>query len=348
MKKLLLILILGIWHFNTRGQITIMDTDMPVHNDTLRFSSANAAAANINLGLTGANMQWDFSGLVATAQGVDTFYNAIDLGFSGSGVGYKVADTLDFGASGIRLNNVYQFFERLSGPGQYALLSMGGYLNGTAHQIQYSDPDEIYFFPLDYTDHDSSTFRAEYSIPLIASLMIKGTRVTDVDGYGTITTPHFTTPVDVIRVRSEVYQTDSVILSNQSITTNQRHYVEYKWLAKDEHYPVLWVVADIGPGDTETPSQVRYRDHARSISGVPVAGITDGLKVYPNPVADNRLHLQLPASWRAYRAEVFDMRGAVLMTAVNTQDLDIAKLSPGNYLVRVSSGNESGWIQITK
>jgi hypothetical protein len=58
MKKNILSILIAISFFSLKAQITILNTDMPKANDTLRFSMAGAG--KYNFATTGLNTTWDF------------------------------------------------------------------------------------------------------------------------------------------------------------------------------------------------------------------------------------------------------------------------------------------------
>ncbi len=354
MKKQLFFfpLILATWGTVT-AQITITASDMPVLGDTLRYSNVNITSAGLNLSNTGANVDWDFSGWAAVSQGVDTFITPTAAGFTGlnTGVGYKIANEIDLSGQGLpmSLTNPHIFYQTLSGPDRYVATSFGAFLNGTPQAAYYIDQDEIYHFPLIYNRNETSTFRFEHAMSL-GSILMKGDRVTVVDGHGTVKTPYFTTPVDVLRVRSEVWQTDSVkTVLGQNIRF-ERRYVEYVWLANGEHYPVVRVGTTVDGNGNETVNMVRYRDTKRDNLHVAAAAQERlfELKAWPNPAISGQLHLNVPAGWTNYTVELFDMQGRVVLSQLGMSVLDIASLAVGSYIVRVQSGNTAGYTQITR
>ncbi len=337
----------------TYAQITITSADMPVLGDTLRYSNVNAASAALNLSNTGANVDWDFSGWTAVSQGVDTFKTPSDAGFGSlnTGVGYKVANEINLSGQGLPLSltDPHIFYQVLNSPDRYVATSFGAFLNGSAEAAYYSDQDEIYFFPLIYNRRDTSEFRLEHAVSL-GSILMKGQRVTVVDGYGTVKTPYFTTPVNVLRIRSEVWQTDSVeTILGQKISI-ERRYVEYTWRANGEHYPVVRVGTTVSGNGDETVEMIRFRDTKRENLHVAAATAPDRLfelKAWPNPVNDH-LHLNIPAAWTSYTVEVFDMQGKVVLTFTNTPELDVTSLATGSYIVRAQNGATAGYTQITR
>ena len=56
------------------GQISILNSDMPRQNDTMRFSLAISGITALQAAKTGADTTWDFSNLVANSQDVEKFY----------------------------------------------------------------------------------------------------------------------------------------------------------------------------------------------------------------------------------------------------------------------------------
>jgi hypothetical protein len=150
-------------------------------------------------------------------------------------------------------------------------------------------------------------------------------------------------------VRSEVTETDTVIFNGTALPPIPRHYVEYKWLANGQHYPALWITTNI-VGGNETVSSVRYRDTRRSgLAGIAgTSAPVRELKAYPNPAVNGYVTLEMPAAWKAYTTEIFDMQGRLVQTAQNSPEMDVRALAPGNYLVRVSAGSEAGYVRITK
>src|SRR4051812_21444764 len=71
MKKFLLLLSVLTGQFLS-AQITITNADMPVSGDTIRISTG-AAFTGMNASATDTNYTWDFSGLTAVTQTIDTF-----------------------------------------------------------------------------------------------------------------------------------------------------------------------------------------------------------------------------------------------------------------------------------
>ena len=174
MKKLLFLSACLSTSLFAQAQITITASDMPVNNDTLRYSTAApTAGASINLQQTGANTVWNFSTLSPISQGVDQYKSAISVSFlyasiSLTAYGYKIADTLNLGAAlplPISITDVYTFFSKKTNPARFVAEAFAAKVIGLPTPINYSDEEEWYYFPLTYNRVDSSTYKLSVTIP---------------------------------------------------------------------------------------------------------------------------------------------------------------------------------------
>jgi hypothetical protein len=185
-----------------------------------------------------------------------------------------------------------------------------------------------------------------YTFPGLGSFSQQGTRQTTVDGWGSITTPHFSTPVNCLRVRSIVDEVDTFKFQTTTLPI-ARKTVDYKWLANAEHYPILWITTTVVAGN-ETVSAVRFRDHYRHSLGVAnVAASVQELKAFPNPATDATT-LSIPQDWKYYTVEVFDAQGKLITYSQNTSVLHTASLAAGQYIIRVISVDQVGYARFQK
>lgn len=340
-----------------QSPITVSISDMPVNNDTLRWSAANAFNTGINTGQTGANTTWNFTSLTAVQQGVDHYQLAAQVNFAYAAVisptayGYKVADSIPGlpPQSPVSPKNIYTFFNKKVGPARFVAEGFGATISGIPVPAAYSDEDEIYFFPLTYPHgQDSTTFKLKVSLGTTGSYGQQGYRKTTVDGWGTIATPFTATPVSVIRVRSEVVAIDSVSFGGTAFGF-PRNTVEYKWLASGQHYPMMWITAN-KIGNTETITSVRYRDTKRSLAVSNPAGCQciGVLSVSPTPATAGMLNIEVPVGILDYRITLWDMSGKMVQTAQNAHTMDISALPHGQYLLRAESGDWQGLARVLR
>ncbi len=344
---------------NAQAQITITASDMPVAGDTLRYSFTSPVGTAISPADSGANVIWNYT-LAPIRQAVDTYQLAgsVNLLYAfligTTAAGYKVADSLPLGGFlPISIQQVYTFFEKKTSPrNRYIANAFAANISGIPTPILYTEPDVWYYFPLTYLNQDSSTFRLNITVPTLGSIKQAGYRKTRVDGWGTITTPYYTTPVNCIRVRSEIHQVDSIPLGTfkLGIPVNT---VEYKWLVNGDHYPALWVTSNLMPGGAgETISSIKYRDIKRdSIIVNQVASVVNNvteLSAYPNPASTGFVTIDMPADWTNVSVDIFDIQSKNVAHFNDQRTINISQLPAGIYLGRVISGGNSGYFKFTK
>lgn len=243
------------------AQITISSSDLANSGDTLRYSTA--PAIGVNFDTTGTDLLWDYSFLTPTGQGVDEFKSFLRTPylfysqFFGA-IGLKTTDTIDFGL--LSITNVHTFFRKRST--SYTAEGTGFTTSSIPLASDYSNSDRVYKLPLKYGDNDTDNFRVATSVPTLGTFIQQGTRTTNVDGWGKITTP-YAKDVACIRLVSNVLETDSLVTAFVSFgfPVNRR---EIKWLSNAEPVPMMEVS---GPllGNLFTPAQLKYRDSFRQI-----------------------------------------------------------------------------------
>ena len=354
MKRILLLIIFFLVAAKMDAQITITSADMPVSGDTLRYSVVSPVGSTINLGDSGASFTWDYSALTPVSQAVDTYKTALTVSLtylliSFNAYGYKVADSLPGLGSvlPVSVHNVYTFFEKI-GTTSYDAVAFAAQIAGLPTPFNYTKNDTWYFFPLNYLNNDSSNYSLTIGLASLGSLKETGYRKTRVDGWGTIATPYHTTPVNCIRVRSEIHEIDSIGFGTTMFGL-PRNTVEYKWLVNGGHYPALWVTTTL-LGTTETITSIRYRDIARDIpTAVPVlAANLAEVKVWPNPATDGVFNLSVPFSWNKYLVEVYDVQSRRVFTAESQNVLNLTTLPQGEYLARITSGAEVSYLKLVR
>lgn len=350
----LFLLVASLIYISSNAQITITSADMPVVNDTLRYSFANGGS--INVADSGANKTWNYGSLVALTQAVDTYKTAASVNISyavtipSGSYGYKVGDSLpglsSFGLP-VTISDIYTFFEIKTSPDRFVADAFAAKVNGTPIPAKYTTPDVWYYFPLTYPHaQDSNNYVLNVSVPGLGNLKQKGYRKTRVDSWGTITTPYFTSPVSCIRVRSEVHELDSVSVTLLGSTIGfQRNYVDYKWLVKGEHYPALWVTVNLATGKITSTT---YKDVARRLAVANVSRSIVAIKAYPNPATDGMVHIDVPSDWKNFSIELFDVQSRSVAKFENERILNISSLPSGNYIALISCGEKCGYVQLTK
>jgi PKD repeat protein len=271
MKVISVFTLLFIFSFTAFAQISITNTNMPQAGDTLRFSVAPLDTAVLfGYQNNGPNQTWNFDSLTAIRQGLDEYFASSSTPYAAqvSGrIGFKVTDTLSLG--GISLYDVYDFFQNTSTEyaQDYRAASVPTGLGWPFPAVlalapAFTDRDEVYQFPLNYLDRDSSTFDFAYTNALIGAYYgSNGYRINEVDAWGTIVTPYDT--FNTIRVITDVVAYDSVSFGGNSFGINS-HSREYKWLSTQERIPVFSLSGNVVLNQF-IPTNVQFRDTAKGL-----------------------------------------------------------------------------------
>ena len=246
-RKTGLLLVIILMAYNTAvSQISITTSDMPQSGDTIRKSNA-IATGTIDYTLTGANFDWDFSDLFPLYQTVDEYESVSSVPFlyqlvfipsfvANLAQKYPEIDTL-----GLPIADPYRFFKNTSS--SFTDVGFAVTVSDIPIPLKFDSPDVIYDFPVNYGNSDSSFSGVNFGVPDLGFIGIDRKRVNEVDGWGTLTTSYGS--FEVLRLKSKVYETDSIYIDSIGFgTALDRVYTEYKWLANGYETPLLQVTEE--------------------------------------------------------------------------------------------------------
>ena len=348
MKSLLSLTFLLLFYIASFGQITISSSDMPAANDTLRYSFANLDTLILNnYTKTGAGYSWDFSKLKPTSQNVDQYKLGLQTPYAiffylPTKYGLKVADSL--GVSTFKFTDIYNFYQKTSSA--FLAEGMGMKFSGIPIPSFYTDKDEIYSFPLNYSDSDSSTFYFKTSVPTLFDFVRAGYRINYVDGWGTIKTPYGS--FSCLRVVTVIVEVDSIIAGVMKFGFPLIQ-MEYKWLAKNIKFPILEVTGTRF-GNMFTPNQVRYRDIYRGINS-PLAPKSIFIADKTNALVNETITFTNKSTGSGnYYVWYFNPNKVTYLSGTDSTSKDpVVKFSQaGNYTVKLRSMNLFGSHDTTK
>lgn len=366
MKKNLLLLLVSFFSISLFSQISITQVNMPVSGDTCRYSNAKLSSVG-DYTTTGASHVWLFDTLHPTSQAIREFkavantpYSYLALLLGAAAYGEKTIDTVKVpsfsGLPPISITDIYNFYNKSSA--LFKTEGVGVKLNGIAVPNLNSDDDELYFFPLNYTDRDSSTFRfSTLTTTLVPFQYIKqGYRITKADGYGSITTPYGT--ANCLRVVTTQYSIDTIKVFNVPVFGTLRfgfpnYQRSYQWLTLGEKIPYLEVSGNLVTGNF-TPTQAKYRDVSRLFVGIKEENINLAISVFPNP-SSNQLTIVTPKTNGSIVAEIVDLQGKVVLFKdftnnsefVNQHQLDVSDLAKGVYVLNLSNSTGKQTLKIS-
>lgn len=269
------------------SQIVVDQGDMPQPGDTLRVSTTNLVAPGYEM--TGMDTAWDFTALTAMVQRVDTFVSAAStpsayqLFFVVLG-GANLASPLNTSIiPGLPFSQAYSFFK--NNAASYGNLGSAYTVQGIPLPIKYDIPDKYYEFPMHPGSAWSSGSSFSISLPSYGYYQTQRLRNSEVDGWGTLTTPFGI--FQTLRIKSVLQIHDSIYID--SLGTGfpvNRNITEYKWMAKANGIPVLQINEEAGVATAS------YRDIFR----MPVQSLSVSLGPDTTVLKGNSLTLHVSIS----------------------------------------------------
>jgi hypothetical protein len=338
----------------SQSSLTLTSTNFPSIGDTLRYSNATIASVG-NYTQTGANFNWNFASLVFTSQGRRDFVPSSQTPYflfflSFTGFAEKISDAL--GAGPLTINDYYNFYKKQTTPVN-AFIADGSGMTFSSVPVPnyYSNKDEMYVFPLTYPKYDSTTFKfstiTNSLIPITYSKT--GFRISQIDGWGTVTTPFGTE--NCLRMLTTQYSQDTIkntiVPFPLGFPNNQR---SYQWLTATNKIPFLEVSGSL-IGNNFTPTSVRYRDSYQNPNGFNEYTDLSAMQLYPNPGKD-KLWLNFTRKGE-FLVEILDLSGKTIKSAsFNSenigQSLDIIDLSTSVYIIKVTEKQKSYFYKFIK
>ena len=350
--------------FSTKAtaQISLAVADFANAGDTVRLSQMQTS--NLDFISTGANYTWDFSSLTANTQSLKD-YTPIGFGsflilatygpFAGSYSATYFNLTTDLPIDQlsaflpIEISDLSQYTKRSNN----AITSIGYSINVQGQGIPFkSDTIETrYSLPLTFGDvHDSRGYTFVDLNPATDIKFIQHRqRHSEVDGWGTVTTPLGT--FSALRVRHDINEVDSIYQTffgtGSWIGTPPIERTEYEWWTNGKKEYLLKVVATNVNGN-QNISSIEFQEQYLGLD----AGLTElsnELVLYPNPVED----LCFFESTLAVDEVVFyDQTGAKVSTSsfngVQNAYIDIQDLKPGVYFCHLQTNKGTIVRKLTK
>ncbi|HEX8515089.1 MAG TPA: T9SS type A sorting domain-containing protein [Bacteroidia bacterium] len=340
------------------AQITITAADIANAGDTLRVSTLSTTQG-INHTLTGPGYTWDFSSLQPDMQRFEkfdapsAFPSPYNLLFNPANTSYGKVNYQNIGSvfPGFSIDADYDFFKETA-----VMLRQNGIgyvLNGIPVPMNYSMPDTIYEFPVEFGDTTSGDYK--FSTPSFAAIPFYygevGHRESVVDGWGDLITPFGTFPS--LRVRAVITATDSLYIDTLGfgVSIPRPPRFEYKWLAAGSKVPLLQVDAT-DAGGSEIVTGVFYRDSVRNVPQVGIQEIytMSGFSVSPNPCSETAVINYSLNGYAKVKISISNTLGQVV-SVISDEKLQAGKqaltidvkslgLESGIYFVTLESGNK--------
>jgi len=336
------------------AQISVLASDFAGKGDTVRFSNSNNFFNNY--ASSGADFVWDFSNLNPQGQTLVNHFSVDDAdiltqSLFGSTVIPKYRATYFLparelplatlsGFLNLPIDEIYRFYRKTNAEMTVIGLSISAMGFGIGER---ADSIEIaYKYPMIFGQTYSSEGSVDLNLSAFAPFQLKQfrTRESEVDGWGTITTPYGT--FECLRIHHIINEFDSIFLDAGTgptwipIPIPTIH--EYEWWAKEQLGPILKVKANEIFG-FELVNEVLYRDIYREELNVAVADYTqDVIRVYPNPSSNS---LQIFGVNSSTKYEILTSSGQIVAGGRYTDNIDIRRLNAGVFYIRLTLEDQS-------
>lgn len=337
------------------SQITLNANDFANADDTVRMSIT--MDLTIDYSTTGANQTWDYSSLTPDSQELREFYSMANASAFVNFI-FGIFAPSNYQATYFSPNNdlpldqvsgflpvpitdVFQFSKKNND----SITSIGFAISVDGNEVPFkSDTIESrYKYPLTFNDTYSSRGYTEMDLNPVADViwLQYRQRETEVDGWGSITTPYGT--FDAIRLRHTIDEIDSIRMDFFGTGTPMwipipvpTSYI-YEWWTNGEKEPILRIETTSVFGN-EIVSSIEYRDNYVDLT----AGIEEyevGLSVYPNPVSTV---LKVDGISNSCSYQVISTEGKLISSGKTNGLISVESLVSGTYhlLIQTNSGQK--------
>lgn len=336
--------------FSSFCQITITASDFPDGGDTVLVSVTNDF--EYDFVSSGADYDWNYDALNMAEQRIDTFFDIDDASLTYQVIFNNGWFDPDYQADYYTPLLNFAFPETdlipIANPVGFTkiesdkveIIGVGLEISGVEVPIKNDIIDVEYELPMNYEDawESNSFFEVDLNPAFDGILRRHQERVSEVDGWGEVTTPFGT--FEVLRTKSFLDFTDSLRISFGEVTTwielPTPSQVVYSWWAKDQKVPVLQVIAQ-DVGGTETITSVEYKD--RYLGDVSIAESSDiqpQISLYPVPANDV---INIVSESEILNIEIYSLAGAITIQDIwsaETGILNVSQLVPGSYLIYIT------------
>lgn len=343
MKKLLLALLLPT---TLMSQISLNVNDFSDGGDAVWVSTA--VDPTIDYSTTGANHVWDFSNLTPQNQN-EKIYNDMTgvsafVGFMFGMFAPNAYQATNYTSSSaipldqlttflpVTIDDIYQFSKNSSSK----INSIGFSISIDGNEVPFrSDTIETrYELPLNYQDaYDSRGYSEVDMNPFFNAIWRQHRyRISEVDGWGSITTPYGN--FQCLRIKHQISETDSLFMDIGGngmwlpLPVPKRN--EYEWITNGQKEPVLRINTAL-VGGNETVTTIEYRDMNQNLAVEELALAVD---VYPNPTVD-----EIHVNWNEMESYIIvSVDGQIVDKAKGSQNLiSVRHLTPGVYTIIMKS-----------
>ena len=311
------------------GQITLTSK---THGFRVGDSHEFVIMKNVDEGISGPNVIWDFSGLEVTDKTLTSHMLSNDVTEKTRTIPQSNFVLEEFG-------NHFIFNVSKDKMEQYGTVSCNTV-------TIYDKPFLKLKFPFEFGDNVSGVYSG-FQETENSLVQVNGSYNIEADAYGTLLLPNNVEVSNVLRVK----QTRNIQSDNGCSSIE----ITYRWYAEQIRYPVLVIIKYVLPQQTfiaQTALYAHPESQKKNITSVSSAESVTNFDVYPNPYGEKlTINYNLNKNGNV-KIELYDVSGKLYKTALNNvkqesgfksvtlEGIDSGKL-PGTYYVRVTVDNNA-------
>ncbi len=267
------------------GQATYTSANFAAVGDSFFITTPTAAALQLDYQATGTNYAWDFSLMQPNTQELTQWSNPGNSGYktvwcflngyifncnsqfnSNFNLATKLSDGLVL--QGMGVTNVVDHLNKSASGLQNKMIGAQVTVNGSTlpFVVSYSDPDDIYQFPMTYGTSATNPFAINTDLTALGvpvQITSNGQRTNEIEGWGTLVTPYGTFS-NVLKLKSTLVQTTTITYNGTPQTTSQTT-VSYQWFDPAHKIPVLEATGNL-VNSVWAPTSIRFMDYQRCLN----------------------------------------------------------------------------------
>ncbi|MFN4197797.1 MAG: T9SS type A sorting domain-containing protein [Flavobacterium sp.] len=333
MKTILLFISLLIFG-SISAQITYVSSDYAAIGDNFLVSQTSVALPLFNFVQTGPNFNWNYANLQPQTQETISFINPNDAGYrtvwcflngfifncvTQFNNNFNLASPVSqgFALPDFGVQNVVEHYRVTANNVQAKMIGAQVTVDGNTLPlvVDYTQPDILYQFPLNYLDTHTNTSvlnlnLSTFGFPVIINQVQERTNL--VEGWGSLVTP-FGTFSQVLKIKTTINSTQTITFEGEDQVIENTTII-YKWLDKNYGVPVLEVSGE-EVGGIWAPLEASYIDIQRCLE--PLAAFLP----FPPTVALNPDNLQASVTFinasQNYDSLIWDFGDGTSSTATN-------------------------------
>ena len=277
-------------------------------------------------GSGGADQNWDFSS-VDFSGGASTTVTLTNPTATAYSSDYPSATVAEVATDGSISYLLYNSTEK-------TLLGTAS----TGRKEIYSNTYKYAVAPFAFNTSQNDNFAYSFLYANTYPVTATGTLTTTYDGYGTLKTP-LGTFTNVIRLKTEVSETDVITYSSNTSIETTNVGVVYSWIQADKYFTLFSVSTNVSTtfGSSTTSKQAILYEPLSLITAIDES-LSANITISPNPATDHVYVSLNNMSAASYEVRVYDATG--MLQYENTFEqakstIDISNFASGLYLMNI-------------